>query len=879
MARLRKSGDEQHKRNMARAEPNAVSREREDIFRAIGHPPLILDPDHRIPACDRSGGKIINIDLQQKRRGLSAVCFLGLHIMLVCLISLTAAASDANNSVLLRVGAYENHPKIFTDSDGNVAGLFPEILGYIAEKEGWRLEYVHGTWDQCLERLRNKEIDIMVDVALSEERRKLYDFTKETVLANWGVIYTTRDFALSSLLDLQDKNVAVMKESIHTTGESGIKSLAYKFDIRCNFIEVNDYTQVFELLQNKEADAGIVNSIFGSLYEDDYDVVRSPVVFNPMQLQFAFSKNSPLTEKIGGVIDRHIREMKKDPHSILHQSIEAYLYGRPRERIGKNLGESKKILLADDEKKWIRDHPVIRLGIDPEFVPFEFFAEDGKYSGIASDYVDILRERLGLNIEVVHGLSWKEAVDKIRDRQIDLLACVGKTRERTSFLNYSRPYLDFHGVIITRTDMPFITGLDSLRNMKVAVQVNTSHEGYLKDNTDIEPILYNTSQEGIRAVSDGKVDAFVGHLATCTYWIRKLNLTNLKVAAPTSQEMQKLHFAARKDWPELIKIINKGLASVTEQEKNEISQRWVYIKYENGVDIAHIRQLAMKFAVAILVIFVVFIVWNRTLKKQINERIAAESALKERTDKLAQANIRLQGLDKLKSMFIASMSHELRTPLNSIIGFTGIILGGMSGDITNEQRKQLGMVKSSASHLLELINDVIDVSKIEADKVELAIEEFDLAALVHDVYKSFETMADEHGLKITFEPSERLIVSSDKRRTRQVVMNLVSNAIKFTDKGRIDIKLAKTEALAEVSVADTGIGIRKEDIGRLFQAFSRIATDNRLTEGSGLGLYLSRKIAKLLGGDIKAASEPGKGSVFTLALPLKHRKPDNEQAQ
>ena len=107
------------------------------------------------------------------------------------------------------------------------------------------------------------------------------------------------------------------------------------------------------------------------------------------------------------------------------------------------------------------------------------------------------------------------------------------------------------------------------------------------------------------------------------------------------------------------------------------------------------------------------------------------------------ANVRLKELDKLKSMFIASMSHELRTPLNSIIGFTGIILGGMSGDISDQQRKRLAMVKGSTTHLLELINDVIDVSKIEADKVQLSIEEFDLSALVQDVHKSFETGTDE----------------------------------------------------------------------------------------------------------------------------------------
>jgi signal transduction histidine kinase len=255
-----------------------------------------------------------------------------------------------------------------------------------------------------------------------------------------------------------------------------------------------------------------------------------------------------------------------------------------------------------------------------------------------------------------------------------------------------------------------------------------------------------------------------------------------------------------------------------------------------------------------------------------------ETRVMERTEELSRANARLQELDKLKSMFIASMSHELRTPLNSIIGFTGIILGGMSGRITDEQRKQLGMVKGSASHLLELINDVIDVSKIEADKIQLSIEEFDLSALVQEVYKSFEAGVREQDLKIVFEPFKSLIISSDKRRTKQVIINLVSNAIKFTDKGRIDIKLTTTDSQAEISVADTGIGIKREDMGRLFQAFGRITTENRLTEGSGLGLYLSKKITALLGGDISVASEVGRGSVFTFTLPLKYRGPDGVQA-
>ena len=279
------------------------------------------------------------------------------------------------------------------------------------------------------------------------------------------------------------------------------------------------------------------------------------------------------------------------------------------------------------------------------------------------------------------------------------------------------------------------------------------------------------------------------------------------------------------------------------------------------------------------------------LEKEIAEHVRAEEELKKyhehleelvkkrtlelegKTGELEQVNIRLKELDRLKSMFIASMSHELRTPLNSIIGFTGIILQGMSGGITGDQRKELTMVKNSANHLLALINDVIDVSKIETDRVELFIEEFNLADLMQGAMESFKVAVDEKNIKLSLKMPERLIIKGDERRTKQVIMNMVSNALKFTDRGEIEIKVEKKDAEVVVSVTDTGIGIKKENMDKLFKQFSRIYTEGRpVTEGTGLGLYLSKKIVNLLGGQLKAESEFGKGSIFTFTFPLEYKE-------
>ena len=262
------------------------------------------------------------------------------------------------------------------------------------------------------------------------------------------------------------------------------------------------------------------------------------------------------------------------------------------------------------------------------------------------------------------------------------------------------------------------------------------------------------------------------------------------------------------------------------------------------------------------------------LDREVTERKRAEENVKKYAERLEQANVRLQEMDRLKSVFLASTSHELRTPLNSIIGFTGIILQGMSGEVNEEQRKQLTMVKNSASHLLSLINDILDISKIEAGRVELSLEEFSLDGAVREVVEPLSSVASEKGLELVTEVPAGITLFSDKRRVKQVLMNLVSNAVKFTDQGSVKItaRVPGDENL-EVRVIDTGMGIKKEDMDKLFQPFQQI--DVSLTkkhEGTGLGLHLSKKLADLLSGDISAKSEYGRGSEFTFTMPLRYEE-------
>jgi signal transduction histidine kinase len=252
-----------------------------------------------------------------------------------------------------------------------------------------------------------------------------------------------------------------------------------------------------------------------------------------------------------------------------------------------------------------------------------------------------------------------------------------------------------------------------------------------------------------------------------------------------------------------------------------------------------------------------------------------ERKVGERTRDLADANDRLKELDRLKSEFLATMSHELRTPLNSIIGFTSILKQELAGPINDEQRKQLGIVQVASRHLLGLINDLLDLSRIESGKMEVANEQFKVEEVVPEVVESLSLLAQDKGLKLyaRLDPPH-IEIRSDRKKFFQILLNLASNAVKFTDEGEVRIEVTATAENLKVEVIDTGIGIKPENMAHLFEAFRQLdSSARRVYEGTGLGLYLCSQLAKMLGGHIEATSEFGSGSCFSFHLPRRAEKP------
>jgi two-component system sensor histidine kinase/response regulator len=529
-----------------------------------------------------------------------------------------------------------------------------------------------------------------------------------------------------------------------------------------------------------------------------------------------------------------------------------------------------KISWTKDELAFMKEHPVIRLGVDPEFVPFEFIDIDGEYKGIAADYLSLIEEKTGLQFEVVKGLTWPEAYDMALSGDIDALPAIGKTKEREEHFLFSEPYYYFKRVIVTRDIDTDISGLEDLEGFTVAVQRNSSHHSYLLSYPKINLSLYDSVEAALTAVATGTEKAFVGNLATTNYLIRSNGLLNLRFVSFEAEKQQALYFAVRKDWPELVSIFNKAMDTISESEKLAINNKW--IELNTDFDYGPIVRILSIAGALIAVVLSVSFFWIARLRKEIQQRKLIQLDLEKAKREADEAN-------EFKSSFMARMSHEIRTPLNAITGMSYLL---KKTEISLTQSMYIDRITQAANNMLSIINDILDFSKIEAGKVELEITSFSMDQVIQDVINIISYKIEEQGIgfRLSKDPLVPNWFFGDSKRIQQVLLNVLNNAAKFTTAGEVslDVRLmAKENDKYHISftIKDTGIGMSEEQVNRLFTPFEQgDSSINRRFGGSGLGLSIVKNLLDMMGGEIKVFSTPGEGSTFIIRLSL---NVDNEK--
>lgn len=508
--------------------------------------------------------------------------------------------------------------------------------------------------------------------------------------------------------------------------------------------------------------------------------------------------------------------------------------------------------------------------------PKVFIEESGKPSGIFIDIIEYIAEQENWNIRYVRG-TWSEGLDRLVKREIDLMPDVAYTTAREEIYDFhSEPVLSDWFHIYARKDagLKSIVDLNDKRIVVLEKSVQQAAFEHMVAGFGLN-ITINALPDYksiFELVASGKADAavtnrFYGQVHAKKYGLEDtaviFNPTHLFFAAPKNSDKSVLN------------AINRHLVNLKKD-----SQSIYYRSLKSWTSETVSFKLPTFFKVAVLfacAALFISLTGSYILKRQVNARTRElqtinqemEERIKKRTFELAEAMERAQTADRLKSTFLATMSHELRTPLNSIIGFTGIILQGLTGPLNEEQNKQLRMVQDSARHLLALINDVLDISKIEAGQLSLSNQSFNLRNSICKMADLVYPMAKKKGLVLKLDISDDISdYFSDQRRLEQVILNLFNNAVKFTEKGEIRISCRIVNGTYVISVADTGIGIRAEDISALFQPFHQIDSGlSRKHEGTGLGLSISKKLIDMMNGNIEVSSRPGEGSTFSIILP------------
>lgn len=738
----------------------------------------------------------------------------GWIIMLIWCLS--SSAGFAQQTV--RVGVYENSPKVATGASGTPEGIFVDLIEAIAAREGWHIEYVHGTWTEGLDRLAAGSIDLMPDVALTPEREARYAFHKEPVLSSWAQVYARRGSTIRSLLDLSGRRVAVLERSVQ---RDFFRHMVEGFGIRVTLVDRPDFDSAFAAVARGEADAVVTNRFFGARNAERHGLEDTAIIFSPAKLFFA----APPTgrEALLAAIDRQLRELKRDASSEYFRSMD----------------------------RWIRGE-VTPPGL-PTWLP-----------GAAAALAALLVAGVAWVVVLRRKVSAKTAEIRTRNEEIlainRILRAIGSQRDLNAVLDEAirgaQQLTDFDGGVLCLRETEH-------QSLKVGA-TRGQDPGQACADTAGGPVCASTCPATLDALTpDGRPRLLQagGPNEPAPCWATRDDTVRWNAFFPLRVREQTIGVLClfsrnlRRPDPHALELVEDLCGPVA-------------LAMENARLYAEAQQHAAEL----------------------------EQRVRERTDALETANRELltakhaaESADRLKSAFLATMSHELRTPLNSIIGFTGILLQGLAGPLNAEQHKQLGMVRDSARHLLALINDVLDISKVEAGELVVAREPFKLGESVAKAIAIARPLADRKSLalQVRIDPSIDLMVG-DARRVEQILLNLISNAIKFTDSGEVLVSVSPAEPIVPapgarpvpavcMQVSDTGIGIRPEDMDALFKPFRQIdSTLARVHEGTGLGLAICERLTRLMGGTIEARSQWNRGSAFSVTLPLE--APEKEEA-
>ena len=787
----------------------------------------------------------------------SACVMLSLLLLLSAVLPVKAAAETASAKVV-RVGSFEDTFN-YVNEKGARKGYGYELLETLSGYAGWQFEYVTCDWSDCFEKLKNGEIDIIGGISYTEDRTQEMLFSDEPMGVEKYYLYadlSRADISASDFKTLNGKKIGVL---MGTEPEVMLTEWEEKYGLKTEHVNISNNEDVKQKLANHEIDC------FVSLEESFWAErgISTITRVGESGIYYAINKNRP-----------DIKEELDDAMRALDEAVPFYtadLYKR-------YFSMDYTPILTGEEKAWLRKHGAIRMGfLASDSGVSTFDPATGEFTGVITDYIQFAADCLGnqeLEFQLV-GYDSKEAeLDALKSGEIDMIFHCDQNPNLAEEYHFACTNTTWTSNLMAVTNKQHFN--ENNVNRIAVPQNKLSLKKYLAFYyPQWEIVDCDTQEDAARLVKDGQADCFVTGISSENKYSKKYSFYSVPLVNPVRS-----CFAVNSGNRSLLSILNKTikampvnmLAGALAMYKSSARKVTLsdFIK-DNFFKVMLISSIAV--AVVLLTILMLL---QKARKAEAAARKAA-SDTQELNAKLQVAVEKAETANRAKSTFLSNMSHDIRTPMNAIIGFTTLALSNI--DDTDRVKDYLGKTLASSNHLLSLINDVLDMSRIESGKIHLEEVEVNLSDVLHDLKTIVSGLIYAKQLELYMDVMDVTDedVYCDKTRLNQILLNLLSNAIKFTPAGgtvsvRVRQLAGKVHGCGqyEFRIKDNGIGMSQEFAQKIFEPFERerTSTVSRI-QGTGLGMAITKNIVDMMGGTIEVQTAQGKGTEFTVCVPMR----------
>ncbi|MCB6470778.1 transporter substrate-binding domain-containing protein [Coprococcus comes] len=803
-----------------------------------------------------------------KSRKKSDVLFAGIFVILGMwmILSVHCRAAEKNNdekqSQIVRIGSFEDTFD-YIDKNGVRRGYGYELLQALAGYTGWKFEYVKCDWSNCFDKLENGEIDIMGDISYTDEREQRMLFSDEAMGEEKYILYadlSNMDLGMSDFKSMDGKRVGVLMD---TEPEIMLTEWENKNGIHTEHVNVNNNDDVEKKLANHEIDAFV--SLEESIWSEQG--ISSVTTIGKSGIYFAINKER---SDIKTELDWAMRKLDQDSPFFKADLYKKYF----------TLEYSQ--ILTGEEKSWVEEHGNIRIGFlsnDPAV--FSLDEKTGKFTGMLAEYVSYAKDCLGnqkLEFNIQEYNDYDEMIQALQEREIDMIFYTGR----------NPCFAEEKGYALTNTAWTYslmaVTDEKNFDEHNVYKVVVPKEKEALKQHIAFcypqwELVDCDSLDDAADMILNEKADCFLMGASQAMIYDNSRNFKSV----PLTKTMEAC-FAVRGGAGSLLSILNKTLKAMPSDMLT--SALAIYDSTADKVTFSDfVKDNLIAFFItaiffALSIISIILVLLRKARKAEAVAKLAANNTQK-LNDKLEIALKKAEDASLAKTRFLNNMSHDIRTPMNVILGYAQLMENELKGKDMPETLEHLEKMQQSGNLLLSIINNVLDMARIESGRMEL----YENYCWIEDVRKSLFAVFDEKARKKNIALHytmnvEHEHVLTDVTKVKEIFVNILSNAIKYTPSGG-SVMMSVDELpcdepgymIVRNRVSDTGIGMSQDYMTKIFDAFTREQnTTKSKIAGTGLGMSIVRKYVDLLGGTIDVESELGKGSTITVTL--KHKMAD-----